>query len=76
MSESLQLLKARISFAIQLGVSRALVMRNIDARCYLGYTEDIDDDAISIHDESPDDFTDEDNLDFEVENFDWDNLDV
>ena len=54
LSESLHLLKSRVSFAIQKGISRALVMRNIDARCEMDELEELADDVDA---ESPEDLT-------------------
>jgi hypothetical protein len=63
-------LKSQISFVIQKGVSGALVMRNIDARCEM----DDDDDCASVPAEDPEDLTDEEGIDLDVDEFDWNNL--
>jgi hypothetical protein len=45
------------------GVSRDMVMRNID-----------DDDCASVPAEHPEDLTDEEDMDLDVDEFDWNNL--
>jgi hypothetical protein len=71
LSECLCLLKSQISFAIQKGVSRALVMRNVDARCEM---DDDDDDCASVPAENPEDLTDEEGIDLDVDDLDWNDL--
>jgi hypothetical protein len=71
LSECLCLLKSQVSFAIQKGVSRALVMRNVDARCEM---DDDDDDCASVPAENPEDLTDEEGIDLDVDDLDWNDL--
>jgi hypothetical protein len=71
LSECLCLLKSQISFAIQKGVSRALVMRNVDARCEM---DDDDDDCASVPAQNPEDLTDEEGIDLDVDDLDWNDL--
>jgi hypothetical protein len=65
LSECLCLLKSQISFAIQKGVSRALVMGSVDARCEM---DEDDDDCASV---PPEDLTDEEGIDLDVDDLDW-----
>ena len=74
LSESLHLLKSRVSFAIQKGISRALVMRNIDARCEMDELEELADDDLSVDGESPEDLTDEEVMTVELDEIDWLNV--
>ena len=74
LSDSLHFLKSRVSFAIQKGVSRALVMRNIDARCEMDDLEELVDDDISVSGESPEDLTDEEDVNFALDDVDWLNV--
>jgi hypothetical protein len=61
-------MKSQISFAIQKGVSRALVMRKIDAPCEM---DDDDDDCASVPAEDPQDLTNEEDINLDVDEFDW-----
>jgi hypothetical protein len=57
--------------SIQKGVSRALVMRNVDARCEI---DDDDNDCASVPAENPEDLTDEEGNDLDVDDLDWNDL--
>jgi hypothetical protein len=46
-------------------------MRNVDARCDL---DDDDDDSASVPAENPEDLTDEEGIDLDVDDLDWNDL--